>query len=58
MVAHGFGHRSRLLGAAGGKGVRDGDLVPDASIDDFIAAGNYGGASCIMDVVCAIEAVE
>ena len=57
MVAHGFGHRSRYLGAAGGKGVRDGDIVPDASIDDFVAAGNYGGASCIMDAVCAIEAI-
>lgn len=57
MVAHGFGHQSRFLGAAGGKGVRDGDIVPDASIDDFLAAGNYGGASCIMDAVCALEAV-
>ncbi|MDX1983687.1 MAG: molybdopterin-dependent oxidoreductase [Bryobacteraceae bacterium] len=57
MVAHGFGHQSRFLGAAGKKGVRDGDLVPDASIDDFLAAGNYGGASCIMDAVCNIEAL-
>ena len=57
MVAHGFGHRSRYLSVAGGYGVRDGDLVPDASIDDFIAAGNYGGASCIMDVVCNISPV-
>jgi thiosulfate reductase / polysulfide reductase chain A len=55
LVAHGFGHQSRLLGAAGGRGVRDGDLVPDASIDDYVAAGNYGGASCIMDAVCSIE---
>ncbi len=55
MVAHGFGHQSRLLGAAGGRGVRDGDLVPHASIEDFVAAGNYGGASCIMDAVCSVE---
>jgi thiosulfate reductase/polysulfide reductase chain A len=55
LVAHGFGHGSRYLGAAGGKGVRDGDLVPNPSIDDFVAAGNYGGASCIMDVVCSVE---
>ena len=55
MVAHGFGHRSRYLGASGGKGVRDGDLVPESSIDDFVAAGNFGGASCIMDAVCAVE---
>jgi thiosulfate reductase/polysulfide reductase chain A len=58
MVAHGFGHRSRLLSVAGGKGVRDGDLIPDASIDDFVAANNYGGAACIMDAVCAIEAAQ
>lgn len=55
LVAHGFGHSSRYLGAAGGKGARDGDLIPNPSIDDFVAAGNYGGASCIMDAVCAVE---
>lgn len=55
LVAHGFGHRSRYLGAAGGRGARDGDLVPNPSIDDFVAAGNYGGASCIMDAVCSVE---
>jgi thiosulfate reductase/polysulfide reductase chain A len=57
MVAHGFGHASRYLSQAGGKGARDGDLVPNSSIDEFIAAGNYGGASCIMDAVCSIEAL-
>lgn len=57
MVAHGFGHRSKYLGTAGGLGVRDGDVVPECSIDDFVESGNFGGASCIMDVVCAIEAV-
>ncbi|MCC6539818.1 MAG: molybdopterin-dependent oxidoreductase [Bryobacterales bacterium] len=57
MVAHGFGHRSRALGAAGRKGVRDGDIIPNASIDDFLKAGNYGGASCIMDAVCRIDPV-
>lgn len=55
QIAHGFGHRSRLLTKAGLNGVRDGDLVPDASIEDFIAAGNYGGSSCIMDAVVNIE---
>lgn len=55
LVAHGFGHTSRYLGAAGGKGARDGDLVPHASIDDFVAAGNYAGSSCIMDAVCSVE---
>ncbi len=55
MVAHGFGHASAALTLAGGKGARDGDLIAGASIDDFLAAGNYGGASCIMDAVCSIE---
>ncbi|MFZ5927958.1 MAG: molybdopterin-containing oxidoreductase family protein [Acidobacteriota bacterium] len=57
MVAHGFGHVSGALSLAGGKGARDGDLVPDASIDEFIAGGNYGGAAGIMDAVCSIEPV-
>lgn len=55
QVAHGFGHRNRLLSKAGFKGVRDGDLVPDASTEDFVAAGNYGGSSCIMDAVVNIQ---
>lgn len=54
MVAHGFGHRSRLLTKAFGKGVRDGDVVPGASIDDFVATKNYAAASCIMDAVVNI----
>lgn len=55
MVAHGFGHASRALSKAGGKGVRDGDLIANPSIDDFVKAGNFGGSSCIMDAVCNIE---
>jgi thiosulfate reductase/polysulfide reductase chain A len=55
MVAHGFGHRSRLLSNANGKGVRDGDLVPDNSPEEMLALGNFGGSSCIMDVVVNIE---
>jgi thiosulfate reductase/polysulfide reductase chain A len=55
MVAHGFGHRSRLLSNASGKGVRDGDLVPDNSPEEMLSMGNFGGSSCIMDVVVNIE---
>jgi thiosulfate reductase/polysulfide reductase chain A len=51
MLAHGFGHRSRLLSVAGGKGVRDGDLVPAQSVDEVVAASNFGGAACIMEAV-------
>lgn len=55
MVAHGFGHRSKLLTVAGGKGVRDGDIIAGQSIDELVAASNYAGSSCIMDAVVAIE---
>jgi thiosulfate reductase/polysulfide reductase chain A len=55
MVAHGFGHRSRLLSLASGKGVRDGDIIPDQSAADMAQAMNYGGAACIMDAVVRIE---
>jgi len=55
MVAHGFGHRSRMLSLAGGQGVRDGDLIPSRAIEEFVAAGNFGGAACIMDAVVNIE---
>jgi hypothetical protein len=55
MVLHGFGHRSRLLTKAGGLGVRDGDVIPDQSIDEMVKAGNYAGAACIMDAVVNIE---
>jgi thiosulfate reductase/polysulfide reductase chain A len=55
MVAHGFGHRSRLLSLAAGKGVRDGDVIPSRTVEEFVAAGNFGGAACIMDTVVNIE---
>jgi thiosulfate reductase/polysulfide reductase chain A len=55
MVAHGFGHRSRLLSLAAGKGVRDGDVIPSRTVEEFVAAGNFGGAACIMDAVVNIE---
>ncbi len=55
MVAHGFGHRSRLLTLAGGKGARDGDLIPSQSVEQMIEAGNFAGAACIMDAVVTLE---
>lgn len=57
MVAHGFGHRSRLLTKSAGKGVRDGDVVPASSADEMLRLGNWGGSSCIMDAVVKIEAL-
>jgi len=55
LVAHGYGQRSRLLSVAAGRGQRDGDLIPDMTIEDMVAAGNFAGAGAIMDAVVAIE---
>lgn len=55
MVAHGFGHRSRLLTLAGGRGARDGDLIASQSVEQMLAAGNFAGAACIMEAVVAVE---
>jgi thiosulfate reductase / polysulfide reductase chain A len=57
LVAHGFGHRSRLLTVAGRKGVRDGDLIPEYSAEEMVRHSNFGGSSCIMDAVVNIEAL-
>ena len=58
MVAHGFGHRSRLLSVSGQRGVRDGDVIPAQSADELVRAGNFAGASCIMDAVVKVERVS
>lgn len=55
MVAHGFGHRSRDLRLAGGRGARDSDLIPGRSIDELVAAGNFGASGCIMDAVVNLQ---
>jgi thiosulfate reductase/polysulfide reductase chain A len=55
LIPHGFGHQSRLLTRAYGKGVRDGDLVPSQTMDEILARRDVGGAACIMDVVVAVE---
>lgn len=57
MLAHGFGHRSRLLSVAGGKGVRDGDLIAAQSADDLVKSGNFAGAACIMEAVVNVVKV-
>jgi len=58
MVAHGFGHRSKLLSLAGGKGTRDGDVIPDWSVEEMIQAGDWFGAGAIMDAVVNLEPVR
>ncbi len=57
MVAHGFGHRSRLMRLASGKGARDGDLIPGWSVEEMLAHGDFAGSGCIMDAVVNIEPV-
>lgn len=57
LVAHGFGHQSKLLGLASGKGARDGDVIPDQSADDMVKQGNFGAAAGIMDAVVSVDPV-
>jgi thiosulfate reductase/polysulfide reductase chain A len=57
LVPHGFGHQSKLLTLAYGKGVRDGDLVPSQTMDDILARRDVGGSACIMDAVVNVEAI-
>jgi thiosulfate reductase/polysulfide reductase chain A len=57
LVAHGFGHKSKLLGLASGKGARDGDVIPDQSADDMVKQGNFGAAAGIMDAVVSVDPV-
>ncbi|HEX9149196.1 MAG TPA: molybdopterin-dependent oxidoreductase [Thermoanaerobaculia bacterium] len=54
-IPHGFGHRSRLLTKAYGKGERDSDLVPSQSMDEILARRDVGGAGAIMDAVVSLE---
>ena len=55
-MAHGFGHVSPLLRAAGGRGVRDNDLMATQTPEEMLASGNFAGSGAIMDAVVTIEA--
>lgn len=55
LVAHGFGHRSHLLGNAANRGVRDGDVIPDLSPEEMLDLMDFGGSGAIMDAVVQIE---
>ena len=57
LVPHGFGHRSRLLTAAYGKGAQDAFLIPGQSMDDVIARRDVGGSGCVMDAVVSVTKV-
>jgi len=58
LVAHGYGQRSRLMRVAWGRGERDSDLIPDQTVEEMVAAGNFAGAAGIMEAVIAIERVQ
>lgn len=57
LVPHGFGHQSKLMTAAYGKGAKDAILVPGQSMDDLLARKDVGGAACIMDAVVSVAKV-
>jgi len=55
LIPHGFGHQSRLLTLAYGKGARDGDLIPGQTMEEILARRDVGGSGCIMDAVVRVE---
>jgi thiosulfate reductase/polysulfide reductase chain A len=56
MTEHGYGHFSRGMSVAYGKGTYDGDLLPDRTLTDSLTryAYNPGMASAIVDAVVKI----
>jgi len=56
MTEHGYGHFSRGLSVAYGKGVNDGDLMPDRTLTDSLTRYEYnpGMGSAIADTVVKI----
>jgi thiosulfate reductase/polysulfide reductase chain A len=57
LVPHGFGHQSRLMTTAFGKGAKDAVLIPAQSMDDILARKDVGGSACVMDSVVSIAKV-
>ena len=57
LVPHGFGHKSRLMTTAYGKGAQDAALISGQSMDDILARKDVGGAACIMDAVVSVTKV-
>ncbi|RLI25815.1 MAG: hypothetical protein DRO52_03485 [Candidatus Hecatellales archaeon] len=49
-IPHGFGHWSRGLIYGYGRGVNDGDLIPDQTIEEIIDRGDPTGGACMCDV--------
>jgi len=56
MTEHGYGHFSKGMSVAYGKGVYDGDLMPDRTLTDSLTRYTYnpGMASAIVDAVVKI----
>lgn len=56
MIEHGYGHFSKLLEVAYGKGVNDGDLLPDRNMEESMEqyAWNPAMASAISDAVVRV----
>jgi len=56
MTEHGYGHFSKGMSVAYGKGTYDGDLMPDRTLTDSLTRYTYnpGMASAIVDAVVKI----
>ncbi|MCC5910608.1 MAG: molybdopterin-dependent oxidoreductase [Clostridiaceae bacterium] len=55
MIEHGFGHRSKALSLANGKGANDGDLIPDFTVEEFKKLRDPGAGACMSDVCLSIR---
>ena len=54
-IMHGFGHWSRGLSVTYGKGANDGDLIPDATADEVVAAKDPGVSANMCDFCVRVE---
>lgn len=49
QVMHGFGHWSKDLSVANGRGGSDGDLIPDMTFEEMAALKDPGAGGCMSD---------
>lgn len=49
QVMHGFGHWSKGLTVAVGRGASDGDLIPDLTVQEMVSLKDPGAGACMID---------
>ncbi len=49
-IFHGFGHWSKELHNAYGRGANDGDLIPDQTVDEILARKDPTAGACMEDI--------